>query len=76
MATPVAPLTTEQKVVQSISIVAGAASQVAAVWGHETLSSLISEVPELAPVVAGFADAILASLAAKNSTAKAAVVSK
>lgn len=59
--TPVTPLSEEQKIMQTVIIASGAAQQIAAVWGHETISSLIGEVPALAPVVVGFLDAILAA---------------
>jgi hypothetical protein len=62
MATPViTPLTLEQKVLQSIMIEAKAASDVAAVWGHQTVSNLVAEVPLLAPAMVGFLDAIIAA---------------
>lgn len=68
MASPaVVQPTEEQKILQTIQISTKAASDIATVWGHATLSSLIGEVPALAPVMVGFLDAILASVKAKKS---------
>ena len=72
--TPQAPLTTEQKVLQTVTIQAAAASQIAAVWGHSSIANLIGEVPALAPVMIGFLDAIIAGISHGQQQAK--VVSK
>jgi hypothetical protein len=53
--------TLEQKVLQTATIAATAASQIANVWGHSTVASLVGEVPALAPAVVGFLDAIIAA---------------